>query len=59
MAMSHTHLSGIDIGTRIIRNGEDIGNLYRNKHYDFNYQMNAFLNPPVSIKKVIDSSFVF
>jgi len=52
MAFSHTHLSGIDIGTKIIRNREDIGYLYRNKYYDFNYQMNAFLNPPVPIRKV-------
>jgi hypothetical protein len=52
MAISHTHLTGIDIGTRIIRNNEDIGYLYRNKYYDFNYQFNGLISPPVVLKKV-------
>ena len=53
MAISHTHLTGIDVGTRIIRNEEDIGYLYRNKYYDFNYQFNALISPPVVLKKVL------
>jgi hypothetical protein len=52
MAISHTHLTGIDVGTRIVRNNEDIGYLYRNKYYDFNYQINGLISPPVVLKQV-------
>ena len=37
---------------KIIRNGRDMGYLFHNKHYDFNYQQNFVLNPPVVLTKV-------
>ena len=35
--------------TKIIRKGKDIGYLFRNRNYDFNYQSNFVLNPFVNI----------
>ncbi|RNA17654.1 DBH-like monooxygenase 1, partial [Brachionus plicatilis] len=50
-ANPHTHLSGLEVSTKIIRDGQDIGYLFRNKYYDFNYQNTYLLNPPVQITK--------
>ena len=50
--LPHTHLQGKEIWTKIIRNGKDMGYLFHNKHYDFNYQQNFVLNPPVVLTKV-------
>jgi hypothetical protein len=47
----HTHLAGTEVWTKIIRNGEDKGYLFRNNYYDFNYQNSYILDPPVKITK--------
>lgn len=52
-ALPHTHLTGVEISTKIIRNGTDIGYLDWNKYYSFNYQNIYLLNPRVEITKVI------
>lgn len=49
----HTHLTGIEVWTKIIRNGTDIGYLNLNKNYDFNYQDSLQLDPPINITKVL------
>ena len=59
MAYPHTHLSGLEVSTKIIRNGSDIGYLFRNKYYDFNFQNNYLLNPSVEITQVCYSSLKF
>ncbi|CAF0944282.1 unnamed protein product [Brachionus calyciflorus] len=48
-SLPHTHLTGRAVSTKIIRNGKDIGYLFRNKYYDFNYQNTYLLNPTVQI----------
>lgn len=48
-ANPHTHLTGISVDTKIIRNGVDIGYLFANHEYDFNYQQSYLLNPYVNI----------
>jgi hypothetical protein len=53
-ALPHTHLQGKEVWTKIIRNGKDMGYLFRNKHYDFNYQQNFIINPPVVLTKVCE-----
>ena len=58
MAAPHTHLVGIDVWTRIIRKGEDIGYLHRNKYYDFNYQNNYLLDPYVNFTQVNQKIFL-
>jgi hypothetical protein len=50
--MPHTHLAGFEIWTKIVRDGFDIGYLFNNKYYDFNYQNTYILNPPINITKV-------
>jgi hypothetical protein len=50
-AIPHTHLTGTEVWTKIIRKGVDIGYLFRNKYYDFNYQNSYNLDPPVKITK--------
>lgn len=35
----HTHTTGISVYTKIVRNGNDIGYILDNEHYDFNYQV--------------------
>ena len=52
----HTHTVGYEVYTKIIRKGNDIGYLFKNDYYDFNYQNIYTLNPPVNITKV--SSFL-
>lgn len=54
---THTHLAGISLDTRWIRNGVDIGYLFANHHYDFNYQETYKLNPPLVITKVFQIHF--
>lgn len=51
-ALPHTHLAGISVETSIIRNGVDIGYVFANHHYDFNYQQIYLLNPQVVLTKV-------
>lgn len=48
----HTHMTGISVDTKIIRNGVDIGYVLANHHYDFNYQQLYYLKPYVNITKV-------
>ena len=48
----HTHTVGYEVYTKIIRKGNDIGYLFKNDYYDFNYQNIYTLNPPVNITKV-------
>ena len=50
--MPHTHLAGVSVETRIIRNGVDIGFVFANPHYDFNYQQIYLLKPSVVLTKV-------
>ncbi|CAF1040449.1 unnamed protein product [Brachionus calyciflorus] len=50
-SLPHTHLTGQAVSTKIIRNGKDIGYLFRNKYYDFNYQNTYLLNPFVQVTK--------
>lgn len=50
-ANPHTHLTGLEVSTKIIRKGVDIGYLFRNKYYDFNFQNTYLLNPEVPITK--------
>ena len=55
MSAPHTHLAGVKIWTKIIRNGRDIGYLFNNQYYDFNYQNLYLLDTPVNITKVSKS----
>ncbi|RNA24662.1 DBH-like monooxygenase 1, partial [Brachionus plicatilis] len=48
-AIPHTHLVGVEVWTKIIRKGNDIGYLFFNRNYDFNYQTSYTLNPFVNI----------
>ena len=50
--MSHTHLSGREIYTKIVKNGTEIDYLARNKYYDFHYQNTIFLEPYKNITDV-------
>lgn len=50
-SIPHTHLAGTEIWTKIYRNGQDIGYLFRNRNYDFNYQNNYLFNPFVNVTK--------
>ncbi|CAF0751051.1 unnamed protein product [Brachionus calyciflorus] len=50
-ALPHTHLTGFEVWTKMIRNEVDIGYLFRNKYYDFNYQNNYLLDPRFTIQK--------
>jgi hypothetical protein len=52
MAFPHTHLTGKEIYTKIIRNGKDIGYLFKNSYYDFDFQNIYRLDPPVILTKV-------
>jgi hypothetical protein len=51
-ATPHTHLLGVEVFTKVIRNGTDIGYLTRNKEYDFNYQQSIQVDPPFTLTKV-------
>lgn len=51
-AMSHTHLTGYEIWTKIVRDNKDAGFLFRNANYDFNYQNNYPLN--VTVRRTDD-----
>ncbi len=42
-------MTGTEVWTKIIRKGVDIGYLFRNKYYDFNYQNSYKLEPPVKL----------
>uniref|UniRef100_A0A914XB51 DOMON domain-containing protein n=1 Tax=Plectus sambesii TaxID=2011161 RepID=A0A914XB51_9BILA len=45
----HTHLLGIAVRVRVIRNGEEIKSDMRDDHYDFNYQTPIYLAKPLVI----------
>uniref|UniRef100_A0A914WF20 DOMON domain-containing protein n=1 Tax=Plectus sambesii TaxID=2011161 RepID=A0A914WF20_9BILA len=45
----HTHLLGVAMRVRVIRNGEEIESEMRDDHYDFNYQTPTFLSKPLVI----------
>uniref|UniRef100_A0A914UQM5 Copper type II ascorbate-dependent monooxygenase C-terminal domain-containing protein n=1 Tax=Plectus sambesii TaxID=2011161 RepID=A0A914UQM5_9BILA len=45
----HTHLLGVAMRVRVIRNGEEIKSDMRDDHYDFNYQTPTFLSKPLVI----------
>ena len=49
----HTHLTGMELYTKIIRNGVDIGYLFYNKYYDFNFQNSYEISPPAVVTRVI------
>ena len=50
--LQHTHLAGVQVSTKIVRNNEEIGYLFQNKYYDFNFQNTYNLNPEVVVKSV-------
>lgn len=45
----HTHMTGVSVDTKIIRNGTDIGYIFANHQFDFNYQQFYTLYPFVNI----------
>uniref|UniRef100_A0A914X1Y0 DOMON domain-containing protein n=1 Tax=Plectus sambesii TaxID=2011161 RepID=A0A914X1Y0_9BILA len=45
----HTHLLGVAMRVRVIRNGEEIKSEMRDDHYDFNYQSPVYLSKPLVI----------
>uniref|UniRef100_A0A914UTA6 DOMON domain-containing protein n=1 Tax=Plectus sambesii TaxID=2011161 RepID=A0A914UTA6_9BILA len=45
----HTHLLGVAMRVRVIRNGEEIKSDMRDDHYDFNYQTPVYLSKPLVI----------
>uniref|UniRef100_A0A914WCD3 DOMON domain-containing protein n=1 Tax=Plectus sambesii TaxID=2011161 RepID=A0A914WCD3_9BILA len=45
----HTHLLGIAMRVRVIRNGVEIKSEMRDDHYDFNYQTPVYLSKPLVI----------
>ena len=49
--LAHTHLTGREIHTKIVRNNKEVSYLSKNNYYDFNYQNVAFLPKPVVLKK--------
>jgi hypothetical protein len=53
MAFPHTHLTGVEVKTRLIRKGIDMGYVYYNKYYKFDYQQTYELEPAVVITPVI------
>lgn len=58
-ALPHTHLTGVEIWTKIVRKGVDIGYLNYNKYYDFNYQNHLTIDPPIVVTKVDLINFEF
>lgn len=52
MAFPHTHLAGTEIYTRHIRDGKDIGYVFKNDYYNFDFQKTYNLNPFVNFTKV-------
>lgn len=51
-AFPHTHTAGTGVETRILRKGVDIGPLFANPKYDFNFQQLYSINPPITLTKV-------
>jgi hypothetical protein len=58
-AVPHTHLTGVEIWTKIIRKGVDIGYLHRNKYYDFNFQNGYTIEPSINLTTVCVRAFKF
>ena len=50
--LKHAHLAGIDLYTNIIRDGVDVGYLYKNKHFEIRLQTQIYFDPPVAITSV-------
>ena len=52
---AHTHLTGIGVSTKLVRNGSELGYLGRNKYFNYNFQSEIVLNKssPVKLTKVI------
>ena len=49
-AMPHTHSSGTQVWTKIVRKGVEIGYLFRNKFYDSNLQQSFEIDPTTLTK---------
>ena len=49
---SHTHLTGREIYTSMVKNGTEIGYLAKNKYYDFEFQNFIYLDPFIKIRDV-------
>ena len=52
-ALPHTRLTGVQVWTKLIRDGVDMGYIFRNKYYNFNYQNEYLLDPYINITNVI------
>ncbi|EDO44959.1 predicted protein, partial [Nematostella vectensis] len=48
--MEHTHLQGIKVWTRHVRDGKELPEIIREEHYDFNYQEFQVLRNEVHVK---------
>ena len=49
---SHTHLTGREIYTSIVKNGTELGYLAKNKYYNFEFQNTIYLDPFITITDV-------
>lgn len=47
--LPHTHLTGRQIYSKVIRNGKEVSYITYGKYYDFNYQYTNFLASPITI----------
>ncbi len=45
----HTHLAGVSVNTKLVRNGMDIGYVSNNPFYNFNYQYQIKNDPFITI----------
>ena len=48
----HAHLAGVGVSVRQFRNGQDLGVIDEDRHYDFNYQQYKEFSTPVQFQPV-------
>ena len=48
----HAHLAGVGVSVRQFRNGQDLGIIDEDRHYDFNYQQYKEFSTPVEFQPV-------
>ena len=48
----HAHLAGAGVSVRQFRNGQDLGIIDEDRHYDFNYQQYKEFSTPVEFQPV-------
>jgi len=51
--LPHTHLAGVEVYSKILRNNKEIEVISNNPYYDSNFQYIAFMQNNVVLKKVI------